>query len=138
MFKRLLFAASLILLVSGTIACGSTTTTPSTDVSRTAIFASRLQEKGSAWRTFQVVTAGQVTLQLTSLTQTDAVMRLGLGTVSGTNCAVNQSVDTAASSTTNAPQITATLAVGTYCVRVADIGNLTTIYDFSVLITSPF
>jgi len=138
MFKRLLFSASLILLVSGTIACGSTTTTPSADVSRTEIFASRLQEKGSAWHSFQVTTAGQVTFQLTSLTQTDAVMRLGLGTVSGTNCVVSQSVDTAASSTTNSPQITTTLAVGSYCVRVADIGNLTTIYDFSVLITSPF
>lgn len=138
MFKTLLFRALLILFVSGAAACGSTTTTPTTGVIATTTYVSRIQEKGSAWRSFQVPTAGTVTVQLTSLTQGDAVVRLSLGTVSGTNCIASQSIDTVATSAASSPQISTTLAIGTYCVRIADIGNLTMMVDFSVTIVTPY
>ena len=125
-----------MLFVSGASACGSTTTVPSTV--RITNFVSRLQEGGSAWRSIPVVTAGDVLVQFTAITQTDAVMGLGLGTVNGTECVLNKSIQTAANATTDAPQITSTLPVGTYCVKLFDIGNLTTIVDFTVVVTSPY
>ncbi len=116
--------------------CGSDTTAPVTTTVET--FASRVQEKGSAWRSVTVATAGDVTVQLVSVTQADAVMNIGIGSISGTQCVLAASVDTAANATTIAPQLTRTLAVGTYCVRIADIGNLTQLVDFSIRIERPF
>lgn len=125
-----------MLAVSGTTACG---TNPISPIATTTYnFLSRIQEGRSAWRSFPMTTAGDATLQLTSVTQTDAVMRLSLGTLNGTTCTVTKSVDTVASNLAASPQITATLAVGNYCVMVQDIGNITQIVDFSVLITVPY
>jgi len=126
----------LIVSVSGVIACGSSPTTPL--FTNSISYVSRIQERGSAWRSFIVTTAGAVTVQLTSVSQTDAVMGLGLGTVSGTNCVVTQTVQTAANGAANSPQISTTLAAGQYCVKLSDIGNLTKIIDFSILITTPY
>lgn len=125
-----------MLSVSGTMACGSTPTTP--DFINSISFVSRLQERGSAWRTFSVTTAGAVTVQLTGITQTNAVMGLGLGTVVSNNCVLTQSLQTTATSAADAPHIKATLAVGQYCVKLYDIGQLTSIVDFSILITTPY
>jgi hypothetical protein len=125
-----------MLSVSGTMACGSSTTAPA--LIATINYVSRIQEHGSAWRSFPVTTAGDVLVQLTSVTQTDAIMGLGLGTVNGSDCAVTQSVQTAANGTTSSPQITTSVPVGTYCVKLYDIGNLTTIVDFSITITKPY
>ena len=138
MHRRRLFAGLLLLFVSGAAACGSSTTSPTTGATTITTYASRIQEKGSAWRSFTVTTAGTVDLQLTAVSQVNAVMGLGLGTVSGTTCAISQSVQTAANSTASAPQISTTLAAGTYCVKVYDIGNLTSITDFVITITMPY
>ena len=116
--------------------CGSKTTAPlvTTTVEQ---FASRLQEKGSAWRSVTVATAGDVTMQLVSVTQAGVVMNLGIGTISGTQCVILASVDTAANASAVAPQLTRTVGVGTYCVRIADIGNLTQLVDFTIRIEKP-
>jgi hypothetical protein len=137
MFKRSIFAALILLSVSGAVACGSSSTTPTAVLTSQLAYVSRIQEKGSAWRSFQVLYAGSVTVQLTSVSQTDAVMGLGLGTVVGTNCSLTQQTQTAASAATSTPQITATLPVGSYCVKVSDIGNLTSYIDFTILVTYP-
>lgn len=125
-----------MLFVSGASACGSSTTSP--DLIRITNFVSRLQEGGSAWRSIPVITAGDVKVQFSAITQTDAVMGLGLGTVSGTNCVLNKSLETAANANADSPQITSSLAVGTYCVKLYDIGNLTTIVDFTIVVTTPY
>jgi hypothetical protein len=128
-----LLLASLVA-VSG---CDSDTTEPeATSIIET--FASRLQEKGSAWRSVTVPRAGDVTMQLVSLTQVDAKMNLGIGTISGTQCVILASVDTVANASAVAPQLVRTVSQGTYCVRLADIGNLTQLVDFSVRIERPF
>ncbi len=137
MSTRLLSAALLILVASGASACGSTVTSPTAATTTAFAFSSRIQENGSAWRSFTVATAGSVTLQLTSVTQGDAVLELGLGTVNGTNCVISQSIQTAPNATASSPQITANLGVGTYCVRVKDVGILTTIVDFNVVVIIP-
>jgi hypothetical protein len=46
-------------------------------------------------------------------------------------------VDTKADSSAVNPQLTRTVAAGTYCVRIADIGNLTQIVDFTIRIEKP-
>lgn len=116
-------------------ACSSSTTP---DVTTTVEqFASRIQEKGSAWRSINVPTAGDVTLQLVSVTQANVVMNIGIGTIAGTQCVLAANVDTAANADAIAPQLTRTLAVGTYCVKIADIGNLTQIVDFTIRIEKP-
>jgi hypothetical protein len=128
------------LLVASLVAaagCDSDTNEP--DITSTVeTFASRLQENGSAWRSVNVTKAGDVTMQLVSLTQTDAKMNLGIGTISGTQCVIAASVDTVANGTEVAPQLTRTLSTGTYCVRIADIGNLTQLVEFSIRIEKPF
>lgn len=134
MFKRLTLVGLLILSASGAAACG--TTDPSSVISTSITFASRIQEKGSAWKGFTTTSAGTVSVQLTSVSQGAVVMGLGLGTVSGTTCNITQSIETAPNSTATSPQISTTLAAGTYCVKVSDIGNLTTIVDFIAVILS--
>lgn len=126
----------LLATLVATAGCGSSTTSPTATTSVES-FASRLQEKGSAWRSVTVATAGDVTMQLVSVTQADVVMNLGIGTISGTQCVIAASVDTAANASAIAPQLTRTVPVGTYCVRLADIGNLTQIVDFTIRIEKP-
>ena len=125
----------LLATLVGASACGSTTTpTVTTTVEQ---FASRIQENGSAWRSINVPTAGDVTIQLVSLTQANAVGNIGIGTISGTQCVIAASVDTAANADAIAPQLTRTVPIGTYCVRIADIGNLTQLVDFTIRIEKP-
>jgi len=123
-----------LLAVSG---CESDTNEPIV-TSIVETFASRLQEKGMAWRSVHVTTAGEVRLQLVALTQLDAVMNLGIGDISGTQCVIAASVDTIVKSDVVAPQLVRTLPVGTYCVRLLDIGNLTQLVDFTIRIEKPF
>jgi hypothetical protein len=124
----------LVAALIGAPACSSSTTPAATTSEQ---FASRIQEKGSAWRSINVPTAGDVTIQLVSVTQANAVMNIGIGTIAGTQCVLAASVDTAANADTVAPQLTRTVAVGTYCVRIADIGNLTQLVDFTIQIVKP-
>jgi hypothetical protein len=136
MYKRLFFAGLLTLSVSGLIACSANPVTP---VFTTSIsYVGRMQEHGSVWRSFTVPSNGTVSVQLTSISQSDAVMGLALGTMSGTNCVVSQTVQTAATTTPDSAQITTTLTAGQYCAKLYDIGNLTTMIDFSILITTPY
>ena len=140
MRTRLSLVALLFLSVSGAMACGTYTdpilAPTAATLPRVVNFVSRIQEHGSAWRSF-VATAGDVSVQLTSVSQGAVVMGLGLGTIDGTNCVLTKSVEAPPEGTTVAPQITATLPAGTYCVKIWDIGNLTSIADFSIAITFP-
>jgi hypothetical protein len=119
------------------MACGSSSTEPEVPTTQGVSFASRLQERGFAWKSVTVPVGGTVTLQLVTVSQADVVMRLGIGTISGSKCVLLQSVDTPANNTTNSPQLTTTLPQGTYCAQLSDIGNLTTIVDFLVVIITP-
>jgi hypothetical protein len=124
---------SLLVMAAG---CNSDAS-PQTTVAET--FASRLQQTGQAWRSVEMTKAGDLTLQLVSVTQTDGILNIGVGTISGTQCVLVESLDTTANSTAVAPQLTRTLTVGTYCVRVGDDSrNLTGTADFQVRIERPF
>ncbi len=132
-FVHILLLASLVAVPG----CDSGTNEPIV-TSIVETFASRLQEKGSAWRSVNVTKAGEVTMQLVSVTQVDAKLNLGIGTISGTQCVLAASVDTVANASAVAPQLVRTVSTGTYCVRIADTGNLKQLVDFTIRIERPF
>lgn len=138
--KRAIFPLVFCLVLATVPACGNDSTSPDTGTATgtlTEAFASVLQERGSATRSFNVAKAGTVSIQLLSLSQSGAIMALGWGTFSGTTCTITKSVQTAANSASNSPQIAGDLNAGDYCVKISDVGNLNTIATFTIYITKP-
>ena len=129
-------AWTLVAATAGlSIACGDEPglgVTP-VETSRNVSFSSTIQAGGFAWRSFQVERAGKVTVQYVAIApNADLVMRLSVGTFDGTNCTVTSTLDTAPQAT--GPQITVDVTAGDYCVRLADLGNVTQISTFSILV----
>lgn len=101
----------------------------------TEVFTGTVPVQGSRFYSFTVSNAGIVELTLVSLsldgrgsTLTTA-MGLGSGTPNGTDCDLTNSVNTAPGLTI---QLRTAMAAGTHCVKVFDIGNLTTPVNFAV------
>ena len=132
--------ALIVVAVAGA-ACGgdSPTTPPSTPTpsGSTENFTGSLPLQGSIFYSFTVATAETVSVSLASLTAggtgpaAASVVRLGLGVPLGTDCSVNNSVDTAAGLTT---QLTASVNPDVYCVKISDIGNLPGAMNFTIRI----
>jgi len=129
-FASCTIAALLAVSVAG---CGETTT-PTLPTQPTTISVSNaLYPGGSAWRSIKVDDNAKVTVQFVSIfPQTTIATRLSFGNFDGTNCNLTQTVDTITSATD--PQITRDVTPGNYCVRIADIGQVTQIATFSVSI----
>jgi hypothetical protein len=114
------------------------TTTPT---SFSELFAGTLASRASSFYSFATAQTETVGVTLASITQTatgpalTTVMTLGLGTPSGTGCALttSQTVGPAL-----AAQISTSINAGTYCVSIADIGNLPASADFVIRITHTF
>jgi len=107
-------------------------TTPATN---SETFGSSVGVQGSSRYTFTTTQSGTVSLTLSALSSNVAV-GLGIGTPSGTTaCTLTSSNSSALVSTT--PQITVTEPAGSYCVSVYDVGNLTTVTTFTVLVVHP-
>jgi hypothetical protein len=92
-----------------------------TGASTTEQLPSTLARGGATLRTFSATGAGAASITLTSVTD-DAPIELSLGVWDGTACRLNTSVVTASGTD---PQITTSTDAGSYCVRLADVGNLT-------------
>jgi len=131
---------ALIVVAAAGAACGGNSpTAPSTPTSSgsTENFTGSLPLQGSSFYSFTVATAETVSISLASLTAggtgpaTTFVVRLGLGVPLGTDCSVNNSVDTAAGLTT---QLTASVNPDIYCVKISDIGNLAGPMNFTIRI----
>jgi hypothetical protein len=123
---------AFVLVAAGAAACGNSTTAPTT--SSNDNFSSTLAVRGTATHTVTVVKAGTVTVTLDSIIPV-AVVGVGFGlsnTTSGT-CTVTTSMDTSGGT----DQLSSAVDVGTYCVRISDIGNLTQPSSFSMTITRP-
>ena len=126
------YAIAALLAVSAA-GCGETNTPTLPTQPTTISFSNSLYPGGSAWRSVKVDDNAKVTIQFVSiLPQTTIATRLSFGTFDGTNCNLTQSVDTITSATD--PQITVDVNPGNYCVRIADIGQVTQIATFSVSI----
>jgi len=125
-----------------TAACGGdNTTTPSTPAGATTeVFSGTLAPQASAFYSFTVTAAGQVSITLASLVAVqpgpaqNTVMGLGVGQPSGTDCAVTNSVTTGPGLTA---QLVNSLPAATYCARISDVGALTGSVDFAVRIVHP-
>jgi len=123
-------------------ACGQDSlgiTSPSSTASDrlTGIFSGTVPVQGSRFYSFTLSNAGTVELTLASLSlgaqgSTLAMaMGLGSGTPNGTDCDLTNSVNTVPGLTI---QLRTAMAAGTHCVKVFDIGNLTTAANFAVRI----
>ena len=135
-----------ILLVVGLLAtaCGnddtSSTTAPTVVGPSTEIYAGTLAVQGSGFYSFTVGTSGLVSITLASLAATqpgpavNKVLGLGVGAPLGTDCNVTNSVTTAPGLTA---QLVNSLTPAIYCVRIYDLGNLTTPVNFAVRIVHP-
>ena len=101
---------------------------PSPDSSRPAAAASR---------SFTAASAGTATIALTQIgPPADVTVGLGVGIprADSAGCYLTQTVQTGASS---APQLTAAVEAGSYCVRLFDTGALTSPVAFNVTIVRP-
>ena len=139
-------AAALLVIVSLCAGCSSSaldTTAPTTTAGTgTETFASFLAIGGSSIHTFPVAQAGTIAVTLTVVTPA-GVVGLGVGVPNAGGCSLTNSLDASAAiadATTGAttPQLTIPAAVGTYCAKVYDSGQLESIgRTFSVTIAHP-
>jgi hypothetical protein len=129
-------AGVLMVVLTGAGCSSGTPTTPAGSTAVTTNFSSRILIGGAAWRSFNQTSTSIVTARLAILSpESDAVVRIGFGTFDGTTCTSTTTVDTAANDTD--PQLSAALTPGRYCVQIWDIGNLTTINDFLIVVIQP-
>ena len=137
-------ALLIIVLPAASIAaaCGNNQipTTPSSIIPTRSneIFGGTLAPGDSQFYSFSVAQSGPTDVTLLSLrpagvaTSTlNIVVGIGLGTPAGTGCALSSAINTAPGLT---KQLSATTNVNTYCVKIADIGNLMGAVDYTVRI----
>jgi hypothetical protein len=137
-----LISGFVLLLALLTVACGGNTpTTPTTpNLPSTEIFSGTLPVQGSSFYSFTVAATGNVSITLASLVPVapgpavNTVMGLGVGTPSGTECSVTNSVTTAPGLTA---QLVNSLTAATYCAKIYDLGALAAPVDFTVRIVHP-
>jgi hypothetical protein len=96
--------------------------TAPTGTETTNAFPTKLAKMGTSMKTFEVGAQGAVAVTLTSI-DNDFVINLALGVWDGADCRLHTAVVTGPGTD---PQITVDADAGLYCVRLADIGNLTT------------
>ena len=135
-----LFAIALLGAVLSS-ACGddSSTTTEPTPVRSSPVtesFQSNLTPRGSVWRLIDAIQTGTMTATLSATDQPSTVVGMGIGlrNATSTACLVNKEVITTAGS---APQLSATVDSGNYCVKLFDTGTLTTPMTFTITLTYP-
>jgi hypothetical protein len=140
--SRAFLIALLTALASASCGTGTTTSPTSTTPLRTdEVFGGQLGVGDSHFYSFTAVSPGTTDVTLVSLrpvgvkTSTLApVVGLGLGTPSGTTCALSSALNTAPALSR---QLSVTTDVSTYCVMIADVGNLTDTVDYTIRIVHP-
>ena len=128
------------LIALGAVGCNKTTTAPSTTRTSpvTETFTSNLNLLGSTVRMVTAIQTGTLTATLTTTDQPNATIGFAIGLRNGTSngCFVTRDVIAVASS---APQLSATVDAGNYCVKVFDPapGQLQRPLNFTVTINYP-
>jgi hypothetical protein len=113
----------------------TTTAEPTT----TEEFTGSLPVNGARFYSFEVTTFGTVNVTLDRVGGVTGVpasiwVGLGVGTPDGTDCTTTTSLSTQSG---GGPHISTSLAAGTYCARIYDIGNLAAAAPFAVTIAHP-
>jgi hypothetical protein len=118
---------------------------PATTAESSTMFSSTLPVLGSTFYSFDVGSAGAVSLTLASVTPITpagslpppalpVVLGMAFGVPQGTGCSLDQSLETAAGLTV---QFITESPMGVHCVAVFDVGNLTGPVNFTVIIEHP-
>jgi len=132
--RGLLFVA---LLAAAGCDDATTATSPTVTSPVTELFSGQFVPGGSAARAFTAASAGTVSITLSQLgPQTGLVVGLGIGIPqsNGSGCLMTQIMEAGASTS---PQLTVQVDAGTYCVRLHDLGTLTSQVAFTVTIVRP-
>jgi hypothetical protein len=136
--KHVALRAVLVgLLLAG---CGNNDATPTTPTTGTGptteTFSSNLTVQGSAWRLVTASQAGTLSARLTTASQPSTVVGFGIGIQNGTTtgCLLNSEVRVTAGST---PQVDAPVDPGVYCIKISDVGTLTSPMGFTITIVRP-
>ncbi len=139
--RRLIPGLLVGVLALVAAACGSsnTITTPTpTTTTPTAIteppFTGTLAANGAATYPFTATTGGTVTATLTTLDAAASAIGLSIGTWTGSACQVVIANDNAAQAAAISGTVTAAASL---CVRVYDVGKVTTPTAFTVTIVHP-
>lgn len=138
---KLPLSALLVCLLAGA-ACGSSSdsstpnfVTPTPTLITEPAFTGSVQVGGTDNHTFTVVASGTLSITLTAAGPPPTIfMGLGVGTPSEATCVLLSGGSTATPAGTTA-QLSGTIAAGTYCVSVFDIGNQTAPVTYSVTVT---
>jgi hypothetical protein len=94
-------------------------------------FTGTVTVNGAQTHPFPVTTAGAISARFASLSVSDAVVGLSLGTWNGQVCQIILANDNATASSV----VPGTASVGAFCVRVYDVGRLTGPLDYEVVVT---
>jgi hypothetical protein len=138
-------ALALLAFTIVAVGCGSddTTTTPDTTTSlgNNETFGATLNVGQSQFYSFTTVSPGTTDITLVSVRPTGNVavalrplMGLGLGTPQGTDCALSNTINTVPGLQT---QLSVATSISTYCVKIADIGNLSGAVDYTIRVVHP-
>lgn len=103
---------------------------PPTEVTET--FSGRVTINGARTHSFDVARAGNITARFNSLSGDGTVVGLSLGTWNGQACQLIVTNDKATIATS---VIGTASSLGAFCVRVYDVGELTTAVDYEVVVT---
>ena len=144
--RRIACGAAVLAGLAITACSSSTTTTPSstttttTSATTTELFTGTLSRGGSLFYSFSPVGSGTASATLASVATTrigpvqPVPLSVGIGIPSAWDCAATTSVIAAPGLTA---QVSSAVVAGTYCVRVADVGQLTGDVTFAVRIVHP-
>ena len=125
--------------------CGNdaTPTTPTTtsDLRSNETFGATLNIGQSQFYSFTTISPGTTEITLISVRPVGSVsatlspvVGLGLGTPQATDCALSSATNTMPGLKA---QVTVATNVSTYCVKIADIGNLTGAIDYTIRVVHP-
>jgi len=140
--RALTLLALMAVIAAG---CGDnatpTTPTTTTELRSNETFGATLNIGQSQFYSFTTISPGTTDITLISVRPTGSlsttlspVVGLGLGTPQATDCALSSATNTMPGLKA---QVTVATNVSTYCVKIADIGNLTGAVDYTIRVVHP-
>jgi hypothetical protein len=131
----------VVLAAAGLTSAGcddaTTATSPTVTSPVTELFSGQFMPGGTAARSFTAASAGTVSITLAQLgPQPDLTVGLGIGIPqsNGSGCLMTQVTEAGAATS---PHLTVPVDAGAYCVRLHDLGTLTSQVAFTVTIVRP-
>jgi hypothetical protein len=128
-------ATSVLLAGCGGSSTPTSAPTPAPEI-KTETFNGTVTQGGAASNLFTVAAQGTITVTLTSLSpQSTVTSGFGIGQPSGTSCTLLTGAYTESAKVGYV--MSGTIAAGSYCVGIYDIGNFTSSNDYVITISHP-